>query len=245
MFMLRIRTGVVASLMLLVILAACGTADPAPIETVVIEQVQEQPAAEALPETEAQLTPDAEVEESPGSAGVLVFQITSDGSEARFIIDEILRGEPKTVVGATSQVSGEIRIDLGNLSATEVGSIEIEAGTVKTDNNFRNGAIENFILQTGSFPIISFSPAVIDGLPAEVVVGDTFSFTLTGDLTIREITQSVSFDVTVTAQSETEIRGSARTTVLREDFNLTIPSVAQVAGVSNEVILELDFVATR
>lgn len=241
---MKSRTGILASI-LLVMLAACGTADPAPVETSVLEQVQEEPSAQSTPEIEDAGVLESEPEDAAALGGTLVLQIVPAGTEARFIIEEVLRGEPNTVVGITDKVTGEIRVDLEDLSATEVGPISIEAGALKTDNNFRNGAIENFILQTGSFPLITFSPISIEGLPAEVAVGDSFSFNLTGELTIRDITQLVTFSVTVTVQSENEIRGSAVATVLRADYELKIPSVSQVASVSEEVNLELDFVAIK
>lgn len=49
--------------------------------------------------------------------------------------------------------------------------------------------------------------------------------------------------MTVTPVSETRIEGSAVATVLRESWNLTIPSVPNVANVSEEVELTIDFVA--
>ena len=45
--------------------------------------------------------------------------------------------------------------------------------------------------------------------------------------------------------SEDRIEGSGSAVVLRSDFGLQIPSVPNVANVSDEVILEIDFVAER
>jgi len=47
---------------------------------------------------------------------VRVFRISQTRSRVRFEIDEELRGEPKTVVGTTDQVAGEIALDFSNLS---------------------------------------------------------------------------------------------------------------------------------
>ncbi|MEZ4613055.1 MAG: hypothetical protein R2838_22915 [Caldilineaceae bacterium] len=41
--------------------------------------------------------------------------------------------------------------------------------------------------------------------------------------------------------SETELIGLKRTTVLRQNYNLTIPNVPSVANVAEEVPLELEF----
>jgi hypothetical protein len=44
--------------------------------------------------------------------------------------------------------------------------------------------------------------------------------------------------------SASQIAGTATATVKRSDFNLTIPSVPNVANVGEEVTLQIDFVAT-
>jgi polyisoprenoid-binding protein YceI len=73
--------------------------------------------------------------------------------------------------------------------------------------------------------------------------GQPFTFQIAGDLTIRNITQPVVFDVTAQGESLTRITGTATTTIKRGDYNLTIPSVPNVANVGEEVTLEIDFVA--
>ena len=241
--------GIVISIVLLFGLVACGTADPAPVDVVDTEaEVQEVPAEEhsdieAVIEGEAD--PAQHADEIDAPEGATVFQLVEGETEARFIINEVLRGEPKTVIGTTNAASGEIFINLDNLSATKVGMISVEAGTLRTDSNFRNSAIQDFILQTGKYPQITFSPASIEGIPVDVAVGDTITLEMTGDFTIREITQKVTFTVNVTAESETAVRGFASATVLRQDFDLTITSVPQVASVEPEVVLELDFLAAQ
>jgi polyisoprenoid-binding protein YceI len=78
-----------------------------------------------------------------------------------------------------------------------------------------------------------------------VNTGDAVSFKVTGNLKIRDIVQPVTFDVTATARSDSEIEGTAKTTVTRSAFELTIPNVPSVADVTDDVTLELQFVATK
>ena len=68
-------------------------------------------------------------------------------------------------------------------------------------------------------------------------------FTIDGDLTIRDVTLPVTFSVIASPVSETQLVGSAAATVARDDFNLRIPSVPNVADVEEEVELYIDFVA--
>jgi len=196
----------------------------------------------AAPSSELEAAP-VEVEEPTSSAGATVYTIDPASSEVRFELNEVLRGEPKTVVGTTDQVAGEIAVDLGDLSSTQVGAIQVNARGLSTDNNFRNRAINNEILNTGDFEFITFEPTAVSGLSGSAVVGDTFEFTVSGDLTIRDITQPVTFNVTATAVSDSQIEGTASAVVQRADYNLQIPSVPSVADVEEEVELYIDFAA--
>ena len=201
------------------------TAETAATETTVSEA---SPTAEATAATTNELT---------------VLQIIPDQSEVRFILSELLRGQPKTVVGATSQVAGEIAVNPSDLSTAQVGVIQVNARDLTTDSNQRNQAIRNRILNTDSFEFITFTPTGINGLDGSAQPGDTFTFQLAGDLTVRDVTQPVVFEVTATVDALNQLSGTAVTTIQRADYNLNIPSVPQVADVSEEVRVELDFVA--
>jgi polyisoprenoid-binding protein YceI len=77
-----------------------------------------------------------------------------------------------------------------------------------------------------------------------VEIGAPFTFQINGDLTVTDVTRPVVFDVTVTPVSESRIEGLAKTTLLHKDFDLAIPDAPLVDEVKDEVILELEFVAT-
>jgi polyisoprenoid-binding protein YceI len=126
-----------------------------------------------------------------------------------------------------------------------VGIVRINARTLETDSNLRDRAIRNRILNSNEFEFISFTPTEITNLPTGGEFGDSFEIQITGDLTIRNITAQETFDVTVTPISETRIEGSGQATVSRSTYNLTIPSVRDVAEVDEEVVLEIEFVAVR
>lgn len=117
------------------------TATATPEPTATAEPVAE-PIATAAPEPTT--APEPVVE----PAAPAVFEIVPAESQARFIIDEVLRGAPVTVVGATDQVAGQIAVDPANPAATQVGQILVNARTLATDNDFRNRAIKNQILNT-------------------------------------------------------------------------------------------------
>lgn len=81
------------------VLAACG---PSPISTSAPGAVvtNAQVATSLASDPTLALIPTAE------SSTTVLFQLEPAGSEARFILDEVLRGQPNTVVGTTDRVSG-------------------------------------------------------------------------------------------------------------------------------------------
>ena len=230
---------------------ACGLLEEATptaaIEAVPVEvgtpATAETVTSSANPLQEEAVEDQATATDPATAARLTVYAISEDESQARFELDEELRGRPTTVVGATNQMAGEIALNPADLSATQVGEIRIDASTLQTANSFRNRAIRNFILQTGQHQFITFVPTDIGDLPAEIVPGQPVDFTVSGDLTIRSITQSVSFSVTATADPGRSIRGTATTTIDRTSFDLRIPDVPNVANVEEQVELTIDFTA--
>ncbi len=178
----------------------------------------------------------------PGSEASL-FQIVQEESEARFSLGEVLRGQPTTVVGTTDQVAGQIALDFEDPAGVRISPVQIEAASFATDQPLRDRAINRFILQSGLFETITFTPASIAGLPDVVSIGQRYDLLIGGDLTIRDVTRAVTFEVAVTPISESRLEGLASTTIQRADFGLEIPSVPNVAGVDEAVLLELEFVA--
>jgi polyisoprenoid-binding protein YceI len=176
---------------------------------------------------------------------VRTFQIDPSQSEARFLIDEVLMGSPKTVVGVTTLVSGMVNVNLSDIHQSTIGLIQIDASDFRTDDAMRNRAIRRFILQSSreEYRYITFTPTAITGLPTQAQVGDALSFQVTGDLKIREVVNPVTFAVDLTIDSEMQVHGLAKTTVTRTAFALNIPSVPGVANVADEVPLEFQFVA--
>jgi len=233
-----VRTGVgpihgALGVLLVAVLSACAGA-AAVNDPVSPTDLPSDGAAEALPTSESPAGEPAEF---------VTFRIDPSASQARFVIGEILGGAPNTVIGVNDQVSGEILISASNPADSQIGPIEIGAASFVTDNALRNRAINQFVLQSGIYPLITFTPTSIGGVPGEVSPGAVFTLQIAGELTIREVTQPVSFEATVTVVSESEIQGNATATISRSDFELTIPSVPRVAGVDEQLVLELDFVA--
>src|SRR3990172_3099557 len=111
-------------------------------------------------------------------------------------------GEPNTVMGVNNQVQGQITLDWSGPAGSRIGTLEIAADGFVTDSSLRNRAINQFILNSSAFPLITFAPTSISGLPNAAAVGQTVQLEISGDLTIREITQPVTFTADLVAAAE-------------------------------------------
>ena len=78
-----------------------------------------------------------------GSAANTVYTIDQASSKATFTIDEVLNGAPKTVVGTTDQVAGEIAVNATAPSTAQIGTIQINAHSRARFDNARFGATSN------------------------------------------------------------------------------------------------------
>lgn len=199
--------------------------------------------------TTPELTGESPTTEDPTSAVGTQYVIEPEQSTAGFTIQEVLRGEPNTVVGTTGQVAGQMVVDPTDLGETQFSTIVVNARTFATDSSQRDRLIRGpVILNSASdeFELITFTPTGIEGLTGmEATVGATYQFQVSGDLVIKGVTQNVTFDVSVEMTDASTISGVATTEVLRSDFGIGIPSVPTVADVTDEVGITLEFVATN
>lgn len=204
-------------------------------------------AVEATEMVEAEVTEAATEEAAVASAERAIFRIVPEESEVRFTLSELLRGSPVTVIARTNQVAGDIIVDFSSPSNSEVGVIRINVRTMATDSSFRDRAIRGEILQSArdEFEFSEFTPTELRSLPDSVTIGESFTFEIVGSLKVRDISSEVIFEATVTPVSETRLEGSATAVIQRATYNLTIPNAPGVAEVSEDVGLEIDFVATQ
>ncbi len=177
--------------------------------------------------------------------GSRVFSIIPGESEARFILQEDLSGSRIDVIGTTTEVAGEISADPDDLSTAAVGTIVINVRTLSTGNGFRDRAIRGNILDSAQdeFEFSTFVPTLVSGLPGSVEVGEAFVFSIEGDLTVKDVTSPVVFDVDAVMTDADTVTGLASTTVTQSQFGISIQAPAQVANITEEIVLELDFVA--
>ena len=181
------------------------------------------------------------------SGNQVVYRIDKDQSAVSFTLQEDLRGQRTTVVGTTNEVAGDILVDFNNPSQSTISMVRVNVRTLSTDTSMRDNQIRGKILQSSrdeeNYEFTDFTPTEILNFPADPQIGEPITFQIVGELRVRDITQTVTFDVTATLVDETTLTGTATTQVLRGDYELTIPSVPGVANVTDEVDLNINFVA--
>ncbi len=146
------------------------------------------------------------------------------------------------MVGATDVVSGEISFNFTHPEQSTDGPITVDISTLKSDSGRRDNAIRRDWLESSKYPIATFTPTEIKGLPSEYADGTELTFEIVGDLTIRDTTRSTTFSVTAKLEGE-KLTGTATTTILMSDFNFEAPDIAGILKAENEARLELKFVA--
>lgn len=200
-------------------------------------------AVEPTAEPTAEATEDA----AASTAERALFRVVTDGeSVGRFYIDETLLGNRITVVGETPNVAGDVIVNFANPAASQIGQIAISARTLRTDNEFRDQAIRGRILFTNDHEFIRFAPTGVSGLDSDpVAVGETITFEIAGDLTVRDVTLPVTFTAEVTLESDETIRGTVRTTILYSDFGIRIQAPPTVSDIADEVTIEMEFLAEK
>lgn len=145
---------------------------------------------------------------------------TTDGSRAGYRVNEVLFGQQATAVGRTERVTGEVAI-AGSKVAN--ATFTVDMASVTSDRSRRDGQYRDRIMSTDQFPTSTFkltSPIDLGGEPAN---GATVDAKATGDLTLRGVTRSVTFDVKARRTgSRLEVTGSIP--VVFEDWGIPSPS---------------------
>ena len=228
--------------MLVLVLAACGgQATPAPA-----------PAAEA-PVAEAPAVEAPSQGSGEAVSGQRTFVIVPAESKASYLVDEEffagaldklgIAAGLADVVGSTQEIEGQLTLNLDNLGdALGENSFTVKMNTFATDQNRRDNWIRENGPRFNDFPLATFTATSIEGAPAAYNDGEEVSFKLAGDLTVREVTQPATFDVTARLAGDT-LTGVATTRALMSSFGIEPPNFANTLTVADEFGIEVQFTA--
>jgi polyisoprenoid-binding protein YceI len=170
--------------------------------------------------------------------------IVPEQSEASYEVQEqfLNRNLPNMAVGKTKAISGELELSLDGQPTGTIRTVSVDLRTLTSDSPRRDNIIRERWLQSNKYPLATFVSTQVDGAPASYTEGQEVRFTITGDMTIRDVTKPVTWDVTGKLQGDT-ITGTATTKILMKDFGFDPPAIAGVLTVRDGVTLKLTFTA--
>jgi polyisoprenoid-binding protein YceI len=232
-----------AVLGLALLLAACGGQSAA----------TEAPAADAPTATAAPAESATEAASGAPVSGQRTFVIDPAGSKASYLADEEffagalaklgIAAGLADVVGSTQEIEGRLTLNLDDLSAPlGENTFTVKMNTFTTDQNDRDKWIRENGPRFNDYPLATFTATGVEGAPVTYNEGEEVSFKLSGDLTIREITQPATFDVTARLSGDT-LTGTATTRLKMSDFGIEPPNFANTLTVTDEFGIEVQITA--
>ena len=163
-------------------------------------------------------------------------------SFAGFRVNEVLGGGigDFTAVGRTADVAGSIEL---SGTALVAATVEVTMSTLRTDNGSRDGQVRR-ALNTNEFPLATFTLVEPVELPAGMAEGEAFAGSAQGDLTIKGVTNRVTFALEAQLADDTIVAvGSSE--VAFSDYGVTAPSAPIVVSVEDHGVMEFQLYFTR
>jgi polyisoprenoid-binding protein YceI len=149
-------------------------------------------------------------------------------------------------VGRTADVTGSITVDSdGTTTMLTGGTLTVDTTTIASDEDRRDNRLRTEGLQTDSFPTATFTITEPVEIPAAAVAGTASDVTLIGDLTLHEVTKSVS----IPAQAQLvngSIQVAGSITFPLADFDIVAPNVGGfIISIADEGTLEFQVNFTK
>jgi polyisoprenoid-binding protein YceI len=158
--------------------------------------------------------------------------VPTQASEFGYRVEEVLAGVNTTAVGRSNEIDGSLTID--GTTATVV-DVVVQVENITSDDSRRDDQFSGRIMNAAEFPTAEFritEPIDFGQIP----VGDEqVTATATGELTLRGVTNPVTFDVTAqTTGGRIGVLGSIP--VLFEDYGIENPSFGVVSTEDNGLV---------
>ena len=196
-------------------------------------QAQNSDSANALPRTLAE-----------AKEGVTyTFRVDPAQTTVEYAVDEILFGNKQITRGATSDVDGEFTLTVKNGQPQfSLSNLTVNLQSLKSDNNMRDQMIQRQWLESSKYPTAKFVATSVENISSDAVAGKAYTFKVTGDMTIRDITKQVTFDVIVTLNGDT-LSGEGTTQIFMKDFGFDPPEILGRFTVSDPATITIKGVA--
>ena len=179
------------------------------------------------------------------TSNIIRYRLLPTESKALFVAREhYLKPEPRldNVIGVTTALTGTIALDPQQPAAVQMSTISVNLFALDMQNDELEEVLRSIYLQSDLFPLASFTPLHYTGLPAICTGNEELTFTITGNLVIRDILQEITFDV-IARIEDGLLRGTATTRVPMTAFGVEPPNKVGISWVEEEVRIDVKFVA--
>jgi polyisoprenoid-binding protein YceI len=176
-------------------------------------------------------------------AGETVYRIDPTASSLTYEVQEkFAKRDSSKAKGVTNGIAGDLAINTGDLAASRVGEIVVNVEQFHSDNNLRDARIRQDFLSSHEFPLARLEVTEVEGLDGALEEGREYSFTMTGDVTIKETTEPADFDVTASVE-DGKVTATATTKTKLSTFDAGPISIAGLVSTEDEVTLTLKLTA--
>jgi polyisoprenoid-binding protein YceI len=179
---------------------------------------------------------------APVAADTVLLTVAEEGNEARYRVREQLArlDFPNDAVGSTSTIWGSLMVSTQGEIIPGSSRFVIRLTDLASDSDRRDNYLRRNTLQTDNFPDAVFVPTGFRDLPSPLPTSGEARFLLDGELTIRDATRPVTWEVGAAFENGAVI-GRAETRFTFEDLQLEVPRVGSVLSIRDDIRLEYDF----
>ncbi len=155
-----------------------------------------------------------------------------------------IRAPGDAVLTATG-LKGTITLNADGTFAPS-SKITVDLTTLSSDQSQRDGYVKDNVLEIRRFPKAELVPTKATGLALPLALSGDITFTLAGKITVHGVTKEVTFAVKAK-------RDGARLTATATadpswkfgDFGMSIPQVASVLSIEDDIRIEVTLVANE
>lgn len=182
----------------------------------------------------------------PVPPGAERFVIDPAVSTAAYRVGEtaLLQNRFHAATGVTNVIQGHVDVDLTHPQTARIGMVTVDLSQLRSDSARRDSALRARWLESAKYPTAAFTPIAIEGLPDAYTDGRVVPVRVTGFLTVRTVTQPVTFAGTVVIEGAT-LTSALSTTVRMTDFGFEPPSLLGVFRVDDDVVVDVHITARR
>jgi len=175
--------------------------------------------------------------------GETVYRIDPTQSQIHYAVDEKIVGQTASqATGSTNGIAGDLAVNPANPPSSRVGTIVVDVEQLHSDNNLRDARIRQDFLASHDVPLAQFTTDSLAGMPASMVDGQTYPFTMTGQMTVHAKSTPVTWNVEAKVDND-RLTATATTQVKMSALGIGPISLAGLVTTGDDVTLTFDLVA--